>query len=133
MTKKGLGKYRIGNSQAVTARVRAARAKKLSVKCPVCGRDPVEVTKKGYLGPHLQPSGLRCHNALVLDKKPPPAITRHELSTLRSISENVKVSYSGRSKTIASLELRGYIRCWPGEPPVLTDAGKQLLETERSR
>ena len=34
--------------------------KQRRVKCPYCGRDAVEVTHKGLMRPHVQPSGRRC-------------------------------------------------------------------------
>jgi hypothetical protein len=31
------------------------------VKCAMCGREDVAITKKGYLAPHITPAALRCH------------------------------------------------------------------------
>lgn len=36
-----------------------------SVKCAYCGREKVEVTSKGYMRPHVQPSGGRCMQVLI--------------------------------------------------------------------
>lgn len=39
-----------------------------TVKCAYCDRDRVPVTKKGYMKPHVTPSGIQCFGLNIPDR-----------------------------------------------------------------
>jgi hypothetical protein len=56
-----------------------------------------------------------------------PSVTAADRRTLERIASGERIAADRCRVTLQRLELQGYVRCWPGEAPALTEAGRALL------